>query len=91
MDFSLSVLLFPAPDLPCGPVKGFRKDLPSIRGEVDYDEAIPGKDVIFTALVDDPEIAILLDVRVRQHPIDLVNFQGRGVLGVVYAYSKPGT
>jgi hypothetical protein len=54
----------------------------------DCDKAAGGVEVVLATLVNDTKVPILGRVRVWNNRIDLMQFQGRLVIGVVYANHK---
>ena len=58
---------------------------PDALGGIDRDKAGCREEVILAALIDYTEVAGVRGIGVRQGPIDLVQFEGRWIVGVVDA------
>jgi hypothetical protein len=51
-------------------------------------EALSRVQIVFAALVHDPEVAVCLSALVRQQSVDLVQLQRSRVPGIVYTYGE---
>jgi hypothetical protein len=58
-------------------------------GHFDGDKTVGAKQVIFAALVNDPQVPIALRIRVGDDRVNLVEFQGGIVPRVVNADNEP--
>lgn len=57
--------------------------------QLQQDKVVSRVQVVFPTFVYDLQIAVYFSILVTQHPVDLVQFQGRRIVSVVYANGEP--